>query len=245
MCEGINLFLYSKMNQTGIPIDKISTIEWMLVPLLIVLVSYAIIRHMQVGVIANAFRQCFSFSLSNQDYKGAHGLSSRLSIALVLNSIIVISILIYKLLIKVIGPIEPSFLYGLVVGGVFLLLCLKFAIIRLVKGISEADDVLEKAKSYNFRYYQIIGVLLLPGIIAILFFPSSTNINIQLLDQKSQNIGEVYCIFLLTISYIIRLFQSIRQSLGIKISWYYIILYLCTLEILPLVVTFLLLVGKF
>ena len=34
------------MHKTGIPIDKISSIEWMLVPLLIVLVSYAIIRHM-------------------------------------------------------------------------------------------------------------------------------------------------------------------------------------------------------
>jgi hypothetical protein len=233
------------MNQTGISIDKISSIEWMLVPLLIVLVSYAIIRHMQVGVIANAFRQCFSFSLSNQDYKGAHGLSSRLSIALVLNSIIVISILIYKLLIKVITPVEPYLFYGLVFGGVFLLLGLKFALIRLVKGISEANDVLEKAKSYNFGYYQIIGILLLPGIIAILFFPHSTNINIQLLGQKSQNIGEVYCFLLLATSYIIRLFQSVRQSLSVKVSWYYIILYLCTLEILPLVVTYLLLVGKF
>ena len=233
------------MNETGIPIDKISSIEWMVVPLLLVLVSYAIIRHMQVGVIGDSFRQYFSFTLSNQDYKGAHGLSSRLSIALVLNSIIIISILIYKLLIKVIVPVESYLLYGLVVGCVFLLLGIKFAIISLVNGISEAGDVLEKAKNYNFRYYQIIGVLLLPGIIAILFFPHSTNIDIQLLGQKSQSIGEVYCFLLLVISYIIRLFQSIRQSFDVKVSWYYIILYLCTLEILPLVVTYLLLVGKF
>ena len=233
------------MSETIIPIDKISSVEWMAVPLLLVLVSYAIIRHMQVGVIGDSFRQYFSFTLSNQDYKGAHGLSSRLSIALALNSIIVISIFIYKLLAKVITAEEPYFLYGLVVGGVFLLLGIKIAIISLVKIISEAGDVLEKAKNYNFRYYQIIGVLLLPGIIAILFFPQSTNINIQLLGQKSQNIGEAYCFFLLVILYIIRLFQSIRQSLRIKVSWYYIILYLCTLEILPLVVAYLVLVGKF
>jgi hypothetical protein len=233
------------MNETGIPIDKISSIEWMTVPLLLVLLSYAIIRHMQVGIIGDSFRQYLSFTLSNQDYKGAHGLSSRLSIALALNSIIVISILIYKLLIKVIIPIDPYLLYGLVVGGVLLLLVMKLTIISVVKGVSEAGDVLEKAKSYNYRYYQIIGVLLLPGIIAILFFPHSTNINIQLFGQKSQNIGEVYCALLLIISFVIRLFQSIRQSLDVKVSWYYIILYLCTLEILPLVVTYLLLVGKF
>jgi hypothetical protein len=233
------------MNETGIPIDKISSIEWMVVPLLLVLVSYAIIRHMQVGVIGDSLRQYFSFTLSNQAYKGAHGLSSRLSIALALNSIIVISILIYKLLIKVIAPAESYLLYGLIVGGVFLLLGIKFAIISLVNGISEAGDVLEKAKNYNFRHYQIIGILLLPGIIALLFFPHSTNINIQLLGQKSQNVGEVYCVFLLAISYVFRLFQGVRQSLGVKVSWYYIILYLCTLEILPLAVTYLLLVGKF
>jgi len=233
------------MSETIIPIDKISSVEWMAVPLLLVLVSYAIIRHMQVGFIGDSFRQYFSFALSNQDYKGAHGLSSRLSIALVLNSIIVISILIYKLLAKVIIPEEPYLLYGIVVGGVFLLLVIKFAIIGLVKGISEAVDVLEKAKNYNFRYYQIIGVLLLPGIIAILFFPHRTNINIELFGQKSQNLGEVYCVFLLAMFYAFRLFHSLRQSLGVKVSWYYIILYLCTLEILPLVVTYLLLVGKF
>ena len=233
------------MNETGIPIDKISSIEWMTVPLLLVLVSYAIIRHMQVGIIGDSFRQYFSFTLSNQDYKGAHGLSSRLSIALALNSIIVISILIYKLLIKVIVPVDPYLLYGLVVGGVLLLLVMKLTIISIVKGVSEAGDVLEKAKNYNYRYYQIIGVLLLPGIIAILFFPHSTDINILLFGQKSQNIGEVYCALLLIISFVIRLFQSIRQSLDVKVSWYYIILYLCTLEILPLVVTYLLLVGKF
>jgi hypothetical protein len=233
------------MNEIGVPINKISSIEWMVLPLLLVLVSYAIIRHMQVGIIGDSFREYFSFTLSNQDYKGAHGLSSRLSIALALNSIIVISILIYKLLTKVIVSVDPYLLYGLVAGGVLLLLVIKLAIIGLVKGISEAGDVLEKARNYNFRYYQIIGVLLLPGIIAILFFPHSTNVNIQLFGQKSQNVGEVYCSFLLGIFYIIRLFQSIRQSLDVKISWYYIILYLCTLEILPLVVAYLLLVGKF
>ena len=72
---------------------------------------------MQVGVIGDSFRQYFSFTLSNQEYKGAHGLSSRLSIALALNSITVISIFIYKLLDKVIIPEEPYLLYGLVVGG--------------------------------------------------------------------------------------------------------------------------------
>ena len=233
------------MNEKGIPIDKIYAIEWMVLPLFLVLVSYAIIRHMQVGIIGDSFRQYFSFTLSNQDYKGAHGLSSRLSIALVLNSIIVISILIYKLLVKANVPVNPYLLYGLVLGGVFLLLVMKLTIITIVKGISEAGDVLEKAKNYNYRYYQIIGVLLLPGIIAILFFPHSTNVNVQLFGQKSQNIGEVYCAFLLAMSFFIRLLQSIRQSLDVKISWYYIILYLCTLEILPLVVIYLLLVGKF
>lgn len=233
------------MNETLIPIDKISSVEWMVVPLLFVLVSYAIIRHMQVGVIEDSFRQYFSFTLTNQDYKGAHGLSSRLSIFLALNSIIVISILIYKLLVRVAIPIDPYLLYGLIVTGVLLLLVLKLSIISMVKGISEVRDVLEKARNYNFRYYQIIGVMLLPGIIATLFFPQGTNIKIQLFSQESQNIGELYCAFILIIFYVTRLFQSIRESLGVKVSWYYIILYLCTLEILPLVVTYRLLVGKF
>ena len=98
VCEGINLLLYSKMSETIIPIDKISSSRMdgcSAAP------SSGFLCHNQAyasWVIGDSFRQYFSFTLSNQDYKGAHGLSSRLSIALALNSIIVISIFIYKLL---------------------------------------------------------------------------------------------------------------------------------------------------
>ena len=163
---------------------------------------------------------------------------------MVLNSVIAISILVYKLITKVNVPGDPYLLYGLVLISILVLLIVKLGIINLVKAITDSNDVLEKASGYSFKYYEIIGILLLPGIIAILYFPRSTDINLQLFGQNSQNIGELYCLFLLSILYIIKLFQSIRQSLDVKVSWYYIILYLCTLEILPLVVIYRLLVGE-
>jgi len=232
------------MNELGLPMEKISTIEWMIVPLFLILISYAIIRHLQVGIIGDSIRQYFSFSLSNQVYKGPSGLSGRLSFALILNSIIVISILIYKIVLTSNISVSPFLLYGLIVGGTLVLFALKQGVVSLVQGITESGDILEKARQHSSRYYEIIGVLLLPGIIAMLFFPQSTNIEIQLLGQKSQNIGEIYCWSLLATLYIIKMFQSILQSLEVKVSWYYIILYLCTLEILPLVVIYRLLVGE-
>jgi len=232
------------MNEVRIPIEKISTIEWMVIPLFLILISYAIIRHMQVGIIGDTLRQYFSFSLSNQVYKRTGGLSGRLSMALILNSIIAMSILVYKLFITTNFSVNPYILYGLILGGILVLFVIKLGIVNLVQGITEPGDVLEKARHYSSRYYEIIGVLLLPGIIAVLFFPQSTDIDIQLFGQKSQNIGSLYCLLLLSILYIIKLLQSVRQSLDVKISWYYIILYLCTLEILPLVVIYRLLVGE-
>jgi len=232
------------MNELGLPMEKISTIEWMIVPLFLILISYAIIRHLQVGIIGDSIRQYFSFSLSNQVYKGPSGLSGRLSFALILNSIIVISILIYKIVLTSNISVSPFLLYGLIVGGTLVLFALKQGVVSLVQGITESGDILEKARQHSSRYYEIIGVLLLPGIIAMLFFPQSTNIEVQLLGPKSQNIGEIYCWSLLATLYIIKMFQSILQSLEVKVSWYYIILYLCTLEILPLVVIYRLLVGE-
>lgn len=232
------------MNETGIPIEKITSIEWMMIPLFLILVSYAIIRHLQVGVIGDSLRQYFSFSLSNQVYKVNNGLSGRLSFALIINSIVAISILVYKLLIDTGIYLDQYIMYGLILGGILVLFAIKLGIVSLVKGITESGNVLENARDYSFRYYEVIGILLLPGLIAVLFFPHSTNFDIQLLGQKSQNIGMLYCLFLFAILYIIKLFQSIRQSLDVKVSWYYIILYLCTLEILPLVVIYRLLVGK-
>ena len=143
------------MNQAGIPIDKISSIEWMLVPLLIVLVSYAIIRHMQVGVITNAFRQCFSFSLSNQDYKGAHGLSSRLSIALVFNSVIIISIFSLILSMYTFSSIKMPFIEKYIDIS-FLIISFR----RLSEGFDPLDNDRYKSDNRTFCSDGLIGIRL-------------------------------------------------------------------------------------
>jgi len=190
-------------------------------------------------------RQYFSFRLANSSFHDVGGQSMRLSNALMLNSFISISILLYKIICPFLLPLNPFSLFALLFFGVILLYLIKMWAISLINSITEASGILNKAHMHSSLYYQVVGVLLLPGVIAILFFPVKTNVSFFLFPDENINIGYIYSIFVFAILYVFKLFQSIRQSFDIKISWSYIILYLCTLEILPLVVLYRLLVGKF
>jgi hypothetical protein len=79
---------------------------------------------------------------------------------------------------------------------------------------------------YNFFIYEkILGVLLLPVVIGIPFMPS-------VFLPGLIKIG----ISLILLCLIIRIIRGISLSFKLKVSILYIILYLCTLEILPLLI---------
>ena len=82
----------------------------------------------------------------------------------------------------------------------------------------------------SFLINKAVGVLFLPMAIAVVFI----------------NIGKLSALFplaaiLILMLLVFRIVQGIRMSTSYSVSWVYIILYLCTLEILPV----LLLVGAF
>lgn len=250
MSKGLHYFcecLYATcniMNTSGVPIEKVYSIEWMLIPLMVMLVSYALIRHSRGRVLIGTVQQFITFNVSNQSFRDEGTQIARVSGFLMINTFIGISILLYKILSPNVSGMELYLLYPLILIGVLIVFFIKKGIVDVVKTITDSGDIINQANTYTSKYYEALGILMLPGLIALLLFPSNSNIHFSLFGSGEYNVGLIYFAFIFSILYIIKLLQSARQSFDVKVSWYYIILYLCTLEILPLVVLYRLLVGE-
>lgn len=108
--------------------------------------------------------------------------------------------------------------------------------------LSGNKNLMIESMVYNRFYLGVLGVTLLPGLICLLFLPNDYMVSLYGTELK---MGWLVVFIGLIISYVTKLIVVLSKSVQLKVSSYYIFLYLCTLEILPLVVVFRLLVGKF
>jgi len=121
------------------------------------------------------------------------------------------------------SSVYVSLLFGIV--GVVLLL--RSAIIRLTQWILEVDFGLNQFHFHSFLTFMLVGVGVLPFVILSLFLePSMAKI-------LCFGIGTVY-----VLAYIYRLFWGLKEARFQGVPWHYLILYLCTLEILPLLAAY-------
>jgi hypothetical protein len=106
---------------------------------------------------------------------------------------------------------------------------------------SDQHFIANEINLYNRFYYQVLGIIMIP----ILFF-----INFSLIDPDRTWLAFFFNgLFLLIqivilLSYLFKIVQEFRQTTQIKISGYYLFLYFCTLEILPLIVFIVWFIGK-
>ena len=107
----------------------------------------------------------------------------------------------------------------------------------IIAKVSNTSIVEKEAERYNQYFFQVLGIVLLPGVIGLYFFPK------EIFDINVQVLVEFYIKISIILLLLNKLIQSIFQSFEIKISWHYIFLYICTLEILPLCVGFQLLIN--
>lgn len=224
------------------PIKRISTVDWIFIPILLMAVIVAYLKVRETAALRYVFTSFFNFSIvaSSRDEKKTN---TKATIFLTTNSIVGVSVLIYLMNLE--APVSISMEILLIYGvGIFLSwFILKRALMSFIGFITETNLVFLDAKKIGLYYYQILGVLLLPGLVFGLLLPTNLLVLNDEIPYYFSNIGLFYCLFIVSIMYIIKLLQAIRQSKGLKISWYYIIFYLCTLEILPLIVLYALLVG--
>lgn len=175
--------------------------------------------------IPNLFKQKTNYN-SNQTT-----LKKFSSIILTANYVVILTLFIWQYLtITGVNFFSPIVLFVIIFGGLIVGIFSKFAIIYMV------DVVFNRKVHFHINlhlsYFQLSGVLLVPFYILSFFAPVEIKSNVYLV---------VLVLFSLTL--IIRELKSLFTALNNRISLLYIILYLCTLEILPLILAIKILKG--
>ncbi|MBL1279410.1 MAG: DUF4271 domain-containing protein [Fluviicola sp.] len=116
----------------------------------------------------------------------------------------------------------PVLLFAITVGGVLF--------VAILTGESKV--------LYSLLYFKILGAQFL----GLTFFIIGS---IWLLTPINQSTLVLMTVILLSIELIFRLTKSLLRVLDLKVSWYYIILYFCTLEILPMLMGYYLYIREF
>jgi hypothetical protein len=118
--------------------------------------------------------------------------------------------------------------YGIITLAVLLLYLLKFTVILILRWLYSDHGVLREYLYEVFSISKLMGLFLLPLSLILV------TVNIGLITQIMSFIAVLVALFLL-----LRTVQGLILSFDAPVSRIYIILYLCSLEIIP----FLLLIG--
>ena len=109
----------------------------------------------------------------------------------------------------------------------------KVLTIRLLEGLFGAEYGLEEYVFNIIYFLELVALLCMPFLVLLIFGPSSWNLPILWF------IGGAWML-----TYVYRLFRGIVGAVQHRASLVYIILYLCALEILPLLVLFKLVMSR-
>jgi hypothetical protein len=111
------------------------------------------------------------------------------------------------------------------VGALFVGALLKLIVIQLLIFFTNSKIGFQDHHINHLLFFQIGGIILTPILIFTEYIPTGYH--------EHTLIGILILVGLIIV---IREFQSLTRAIQYKISLFYIILYLCTLELLPLVV---------
>lgn len=122
-------------------------------------------------------------------------------------------------------PLLPSWVMLVFSGGLILLFLIKMLVINTIGFIRQEKSGIYEHLLNHFIFFQVSGIILTPLLIFTHYLSKSylTSVSIGLLFIL------FFCIF-------IRELHSLGRAIQAKVSLFYIILYLCTLELLPLLV---------
>lgn len=124
----------------------------------------------------------------------------------------------------ILGIKDPIFIFYIAITLVGISI-LKLVGIRIISFITNSSNGTSEHLHNHFVFYQLGAVILTPILIFTHYVPASY-VNIVLLIIAS----------ITSFLILVREFQSLTQAFQYKISIFYIILYLCTLEIMPILV---------
>ncbi len=167
----------------------------------------------------------FNYRLMRQEIREVPVLSRRGLVAMIPFSLLFWSLLLF-LLLKWQAPSlaeDSASLMGRILVFFIGIYTLKFIMIQLLEGLLGREYGLEEYLFNVFYFLEFVALFGFPFLLLLMYFP---------LNQVSWIAPILF--FLALLSYIWRLIRGIQGALSYRSPLIYIILYLCTLEILPM-----------
>jgi hypothetical protein len=196
----------------------------------IFLICFILLAWIQVGY-GKRFRQILQAPLSkrfhNQMLRDGNLFKERISVALGIIYFLTAALMIYEVLLQFPDPsvlsVDGISLYLLILASLFVFWLLKISTIRILETIF---------KTYHASGDYLLNVLLINSIAGLLLLP----VLLMAVYMKSVFFLDI-CLILFSILFVFRLVRGFVIGLSYsKFSYLLLFVYLCTLEILPLIV---------
>ena len=198
---------------------------WLMGILLFVLFLFAFIKMQFNSKLRLYYQSLTSYQLFNKMFKEQNTITLRLAILLSVVFYINSSLLIYYTLnyLSLTKSSSGFIIYGSTLGLLFMAFLVFASINKLLAFVFESYKVINMYLYNTFYTNRILGVALLPFVV---LYPYLPNFSSQIL------LFLAWIIVLL--SFILRWFKGLQISFNYRIPFFYMFLYLCTLEIIPL-----------
>jgi len=192
--------------------------------LVIILVCFAFVGVARVAQ-PDLISQTFSgfFKVKRPDSNGFEGskLQPSMSALIVLNYIISFSTCVFLSLYEQINMLETAWVTFKIVFAFTFLQLLNFRLVFLLTG---ERAILDSMSAVNKQIWSFGGFIL--TCIALLW----------ILNQELQHVFEQLFFIVFSLLVVWRIVKGLLLAVQLRYKWYYLILYLCTLEILPLLI---------
>lgn len=205
---------------------KHTSTDWMLGVIIFSLFVFTLVKYFYKKILSRILHSNYNYQVSNRLFNERNIPVQRIYFSLNIIFIINLGLFIYQALDYY--SIQFFDIYGfylfLIYCGIIILICsLKYIVYKISGFVFLAEEQFSEYLHNFFIYNKAAGIILFPVIIGIPFMPdnfSSILVNTGIV---------IICIF-----YIFRLIRQIKISIKINFAMFHIILYFCTIEILPI-----------
>jgi hypothetical protein len=206
------------------------TTDWMVIIIMISLASLSWIRMFYGKFLTLTIKSTFNFQASEKFYREQNTLTQRVSF--ILNIVFIINFSLFICQILHINKLQLFDLeeytgFFIVFLVIAFLISVKYLIYKFIGYLFLINKLLSAYIHHMSVYNKAYGIILFPVIIGIPFLP----------DQLKK-IAYFAGFLSFIIVYFAQIIRGIKIILYKDISIFYLILYLCTLEILPLLVLY-------
>lgn len=204
--------------------------DWMIGIIILIVGILAYMRVTYNKRLSRLFNSLVRIQILRQTMREELVFSHRASVLLLINFVLVTSLLVYcaasyfKLNISDLKGMQLYGLIALSISGIYLG---KLLLASFLRWLYQDSGLIREYLFESFLINKAVGVIFIPLAIGIAF------VNIGKLDLLFWVTAVIIALLLA-----FRVVQGLRMSSSYPISWIYIILYLCTLEIMPLLLLF-------